>query len=564
MGMRTDGDRSLESKRAGKMGGENQGKEKDELSGTWNPTLARLNASVRRVIDLVVRNASVVALILYITGSFGALLALSNAGRPGGLDEKAFQLSVASPQLGATKAADIMRMYHTQKDLPSDSMVGDAQRMWNECEKQWHPSAGRRHGLVWYDGGNNVVYDVIEATRTDATESLMLVIPYHPRLASSRIGMAVGHGLGWYLQEQEWLAKNVVIAYIDASKSSSGVEKSLEAFLSSVMDRRIGRILQAVVLDITRVGVEAKDQAVSSVPSASLKVHGWDGRLPNLDLFVATRQLAETHFASREKITVHGASTPKDSAWNKGWALLRFFLHHGLGISDGVHGALLDRGIDALTVELSYQANNAHLIGVLQMSEGLVRGLNNLHERLHHATGLYALGGAGLVIDIGMYTVCPVLLTLACALKAHQLSNADHIAGNRYLTWNQAVRWTVGIACGAVALYINGRLVARHGFAGRTLPSMEVLKLSAIAFGRIAVLGASISECFVVRADGNREDGNRVDVDCGGATQARCLLRRYATVAWALCGASVVLTLYRWSLAWLMLTVCLPLIVTVD
>ena len=70
MGKRTDGDRSLKSTKAGKMGGENQGKEKDELSGTWNPTLARLNASVRRVIDLVVRNASVVALILYITGSF--------------------------------------------------------------------------------------------------------------------------------------------------------------------------------------------------------------------------------------------------------------------------------------------------------------------------------------------------------------------------------------------------------------------------------------------------------------------------------------------------------------
>ena len=519
---------------------------------------AKETTKLRRVLglslSLVLRHASFLAVVLYLTGSLAGLSALSFAGRPGGLDEKAFQLSVASTRLGATKAADVMRLYHARTDLESDhgnynNMLEEARAMWNECETQWQSTPSRRHRLAWHRGGRDVVYDVIEATRADGTESLLVVIPYSPVPASSSIGMALGHGLGWYLQEQEWLAKNVVIVYVDVSKPSSkfGVEEALDAFLSSVVDRLIGQIVQGVVLDFTKGGMEAAP-AAPSAPSASIKVHGWNGRLPNLDLFVATRQLAGTHFASRERITVHGASTPGDPAWNKGRALLRFVSHHGIGIADGAHGTLLDRGIDALTVELSFQPTNANLRGALQMAEGLVRGLNNLHERLHHATGLYALGGASVVIDIGMYTACPTLLALACALKAYQLTRAKGGVGTTYVTWNQAVRWFVGLVCGAAALYVNGHVLARHytNSAGGGPPLTDAFKSCAVAFGRIAISGVCITEFFKVR----RHGGESLTV------------RRDAALAWALCGVSVVLILYRWSLAWMLLTVCLPFIIT--
>ncbi len=520
------------------------------------PKETSIHLKLRRVLGLLLRHASFLSAVLYLTGSLAGLLALSSAGRPGGLDEKAFQLSVASPRLGATRAADVMRLYHERKELASEveseNMLEDARAMWNECETQWQPTPGRRHGLAWHRGDGDVVYDVIEATRADGTESLLVVIPYSPVPASARIGMAVGHGLGWHLQEQEWLAKNVVVVYVDVSKSSPkfGLDKSLDMFLSSVVDRRIGRIVQAVVLDFTKGGTEAAWAA----PSAALKVHGWNGRLPNLDMLVATRQLAETHFASRERITVHDASTPRDLAWNKARALLRFVCHHGTGIADGGHAALLDRGIDALTVELSFQPTNANLRGALQMAEGLVRGLNNLHERLHHATGLYALGGASVVIDIGMYTACPSLLALACALKAYQLTRARGGAGTTYMTWNQAVRWAVGLVCGAAGLYVNGHVLARYAnTAGVGPPLADALKSCAVAFGRIAVFGMSLTEFFAAYDDGKQQ---------GGKNGEESLIRRDATTAWTLCGVSVVLILYRWSLAWMLLTVCLPFILT--
>jgi hypothetical protein len=463
---------------------------------------------------------------------------------------------VAVPRLGATKTADVMRLHHERRDAANESfnMLEEARAMWNACETQWQPAAGRRHGLVWHRGGGDVVYDVIEATRADGTEALLLVIPYSPVSASASIGMAVGHGLGWYLQEQEWLAKNVVIAYVDVSESPSkfSVEKSLNAFLSSVVDRRIGRIVQAVVLDLSNKGGA---EAAPAAPSAAIKVHGWNGRLPNLDLFISIRQLTETHFASRERITVHGASTPKDLAWKKARALLRFVSLHGAGIADGAHGALLDRGIDALTVELSFQQTNANLRGALQMAEGVVRGLNNLHERLHHATGLYALGGASVVIDIGMYTACPTLLALACALKAYQLSRANRGVGATYIGWNQAVRWAVGLACASAALYVNGHVLARHTSTGGGPPSADTLKSCAVAFGRIGVLGVSIAEFFTTHVDRKDEGGKR---------RAQSLVRRDTATACTLCGVSVVLILYRWSLAWMLLTVCLPFILTID
>jgi len=561
------------------------------------PASARWKAALLRALELAVRHASLISMLLYLTGSLGGLLALTSAGRPGGVDEKAFTLGVVMPQLGATKTADVMRLYHLQKDAPTTgSMLGDVRAMWNECEAHWHRSEGRRHGLAWYEiasdpdgarratanvtqddaqnytGRYDVVYDVVEATRADGTESVLLVVPLGDEGMGTGVrtgmGVAVGHGLAWYLQEQEWLAKNAVVTYVDVSKSS--VETAVAALLERAVDRRIGHIGQAVVLDL-RVAGEGEGEGDSSGDNArnegrssvSIKVHGWNGRLPNLDLFVLARKLAESYVTAGPEVTVHGASTLADSTWNKGLALARFVSHHGFGLADGGHGALLDRGIDALTVELSFPTTNANLKGVLQMADALVRELNNLHERLHHATGLYALAGAGVVIDIGMYTVCPAMLAVACALKAYQLSCSKGGEDAVYVTWNQAVRWVVGLLCAAAALYANGHIMAASRLKSSTLlstsstvspslssllPSPDVLATCAVAFCRIALFGVVMSELFIVRGVLKHEEARNVRWD--------------AFAAWALCGVSVFLILYRWSLAWMLLTAFLPVIVT--
>ena len=553
--------------------------------------LPKWKAALRRALDLVTRHASAIAMVLYLTGSVGGLLALTTAGRPGGVDEKAFTLGVARPQLGATKATDVMRLYHVQKDISTGSVLGDARAMWNECETHWLRADGRRHGLAWYGAGDGedirgagvsaeredmldtgtttttmtttrtrtgvshgIAYDVVEATRSDGTESVLVVVPFTP--FAGAMGMAVGHGLAWYLQEQEWLAKNVIIAYVDLSKSS--LVTSVEEFLSTVEDRRIGLIGQAIILDLRVLGSMSD---VETPSGTSIKVHGWNGRLPNLDLFIVTRKLAEAYVAG-SKVTVHGASTLADSTWNKASALTRFLFHHGFGLADGGHGALLDQGIDALTVELSFQGTISSLTGVLQMTESLVRELNNLHERLHHATGLYALAGASAVVDIGTYTACPAMLAIACALKAYQLTQAAGVEDTTrasHVSWNYAVRWIVWLASAAVALYVNG-----HIFAARRITSSAILgpmssssmaktallpgvvATCAMAFCRIALVGAIISGLFVTRGIGGAADKVRWD----------------AAVAWALCGVSVFLILYRWSLAWMVLVAFLPMILT--
>ena len=578
----------------------------DEAGQLQNPkkTTARWKAALLRALELAVRHASLISMLLYLTGSLGGLLALTSAGRPGGVDEKAFTLGVVTPQLGATKTADVMRLYHLRKDAPTTgSMLGDVRAMWNECEAHWHRSEGRRHGLAWYEiasgpdgargatanvtqddaqnrrGRYDVVYDVVEATRADGTESVLLVVPLGDEWtgagagvmtrARTGMGVAVGHGLAWYLQEQEWLAKNVIVAYVDVSKSS--VETGVAALLERAMDRRIGHIGQAVVLGL-RVAGEGEGEGDSGGDNArnegrssvSIKVHGWNGRLPNLDLFVVARKLAEAYVTAGPEVTVHGASTLADSTWNKGLALARFVSHHGFGLADGGHGALLDRGIDALTVELSFPKTNAKLKGVLQMTDALVRELNNLHERLHHATGLYALAGAGVVIDIGMYTVCPAMLAVACALKAYQLSCSKGGEDAVYVTWNQAVRWVVGLLCAAAGLYANGHVMAASRLKSSTLlstsstvspssslsslSSPDVLATCAVAFCRIALVGVVMSELFIVRGVLKHEEARNVRWD--------------AFAAWALCGVSAFLILYRWSLAWMLLTALLPVIVT--
>jgi hypothetical protein len=493
-----------------------------------------LQRKLRGFLSFVVRHASAVALVMYLSGSLGGLLALTSAGRPGGVDEKAFQLGVATPQLGATKTADVMRLFHVQKDMSAESMLEDVRAVWEHCETHWYHAPGRRHRLRWY-GGQHVVYDVVEATRADGTESVLLVIPY------TKMGVAMGHGLGWYLQEQEWLAKNVAILYVNTTAAS--VESSVSRWLQTSVDPRIGQIQQAVVLD-----VDDKDHAGNG---ASIRVHGWNGRLPNLDLFMVARKSAEMHFTSNSKIKVHDASTQSDPALNKVAALARFVARHGLGLADGGHSALLDQGIDALTVQLLFQKSNSSLKGALQMIEGIVRALNNLHERLHHATGLYALAGAYVVIDIGMYTVCPALLLLAGVLKAYQLTlfGLSPSSKDPRITWNEAVRWTVGCASAAAALYVNAHTLARHR-AEEGHASLEMVGSSVLGVSRIA-LGAFILSKFL--ADPEHDHGK--DGPPGW-------VRRDAALAWALCVVSAVLILYRWSLAWMLLSLVLPFFLT--
>jgi glycosylphosphatidylinositol transamidase len=122
------------------------------------------------------------------------------------------------------------------------------------------------------------------------------------------------------------------------------------------------------------------------------------------------------------------------------------------------HASALDRGIDSLTVQVHISGNEtadkqaAHLSDYVQKTEAVIRGLSNLHERLHHSTSLYIVPTEGKFVKHEEYLVPNLLLLIPLVIRALTLALFDiprfHLG---------AVRWAVTVTLvGTVAVALIG------------------------------------------------------------------------------------------------------------
>mmetsp|Transcript_1096 Transcript_1096/g.3245 ORF Transcript_1096/g.3245 Transcript_1096/m.3245 type:complete len:508 (-) Transcript_1096:54-1577(-) len=168
---------------------------------------------------------------------------------------------------------------------------------------------------------------------------------------------------------------------------------------------RAGQIHQAF-------GIETPHGMKSFKKSRSImfvKLHGWNGALPNQDIFEVAKFASRTGRGTGSGFSVHGthvidtAKTTKLEKWvehTKAWT--SFAKLSVVGKPTGVHSAFKVRSIDAFTMVYSkdeggvdevrdHRIENYLASGIAL--ETAIRACNNLVEQLHHARFEYVLIG---------------------------------------------------------------------------------------------------------------------------------------------------------------------------
>lgn len=537
--------------------------------------MATRSEKLHRLWDWVQRNMVLLIGLLYMGGSVPGLMSMPFAAHPGRIDEKALQLGVAYPQFGVTRASDVVALRARATSRLSQGWKGgvdvghEARVMWDGMH--WKSDAkNRQHYLAWNSNSTAYVYDVVEGTRSDGTESILLVFPVRcstdDGANAASLAMSVGHGLSWYLQDQEWLAKNVIVAYVDVSRYA-GVHQGMDDLLSIMpRDRRAGQIQQSIIIDI-------QDGSVDWLDSSSIKVHGWNGQVPNFDMFLVARKSIEL-FAPKLAVWAERRSskgTDTSRYYSSVLSLARFVGKHAFGLSDGGHALLLERSIDALTVEFTstrkaasktFSSEIEGMKSVLQVCEGMVRALNNLQERLHHSTALYALAGPVSVIDIAVYMACPGLLLIAQCMKSYRSVTCIMSQRSKSIAWDSAVGAAILILTALLGLYL----------------AMQAMAVSYIVNGKAIVYSIGVvwdvfrNLCMmiVVMIVLWKFCAHWVDIwanptashpDKNSATRHRGDDIRATKAAFSVLVSSLAacLLLYRWSLAWILLSITVPL-----
>lgn len=201
---------------------------------------------------------------------------------------------------------------------------------------------------------------------------------------------------------------------------------------------------------------EAAGGRSAAAGSAEVAVHGRGGQLPNMDLYYLVKRNLDLHTglpaalraseaphppAVRRSIAaaadLAGALWPSAAAAARRHAaelqtLAAFASQQASGRATGAHAAFLARQIDAATLTLrlhgaaeqpaSRQGSgrgtvtpqvHAAASAALTAAEMVLRTFNNLEERLHHSTALYALLSPSRFVPVGAYLAPPGCLLLA-------------------------------------------------------------------------------------------------------------------------------------------------------
>jgi hypothetical protein len=210
---------------------------------------------------------------------------------------------------------------------------------------------------------------------------------------------------------------------------------------------------QALVLEVAAPAGGGGDGA----SSAELRMHGAGGLLPNLDLYYLIKRNLDLHTslpvglkdsgvlpaavrrgldAAARAAAAAAAATPAAAARyaSELQTLAGFAAQQASGRGDGGHAPFLARQVDGATLALrlpaaaargplpgspkAQQRAAAAATAALTATEMVLRTFNNLEERLHHSTALYALVAPSRFVSVGAYLAPPGAALLAALAQA--------------------------------------------------------------------------------------------------------------------------------------------------
>nr|CAB3250415.1 glycosylphosphatidylinositol anchor attachment 1 protein [Phallusia mammillata] len=273
-------------------------------------------------------------------------------------------------------------------------------------------------GNARIQNGTNI-YGIVRAPRSASTECIVINIPILNN--KHNFGMGIVLALAKEMRKQFYWAKDVIFLFTE--HGSFGARAWLNAYHGIVsypvsanqLPARAGSIQSAFT-------VHMEEDAVSFI---NLLVEGYNGQLPNLDLFNVAVRLIKIHgmAVSVNYEFVPRQSSAMDDIKSHLGATLKMMKKQVTGTSSGNHGEFIRHGIEAITLQTVYnpQWGNAGFVRLGRVIEGISRSLNNLLERFHQSFFFYILPSTDNYISIGMYMPPLGLMLAAAAIKALSL-----------------------------------------------------------------------------------------------------------------------------------------------
>jgi glycosylphosphatidylinositol transamidase len=282
----------------------------------------------------------------------------------------------------------------------------------------------------------------------------------------------------------DWLAKTVfIVAPRDTLNVSQAVDLFLDVYLGPAPTSHAttsalplpagltaGALLrQLIVWDqvMNTTTTTTAAMPLRPLPVIRMLPQGRQGVLPNMDLVSVVRAALLRSAGSNVDVPIHPYDMERqvwysrlDSVCHWIWgtacpaseALLNmFWFQQSLRSSQhrpAPHASALDRGIDALTVQLVLptatiqaptRATAAKLSAAMEIT---LRSLSNLHERLHHSTSLYLMLDADHFVKHEEYLVPNLLLLIPLILRAVTLILAE-LKGVDWKTVGRVVESTI-------------------------------------------------------------------------------------------------------------------------
>ncbi|EPY53415.1 GPI-anchor transamidase complex subunit Gaa1 [Schizosaccharomyces cryophilus OY26] len=280
-----------------------------------------------------------------------------------------------------------------------------------------------------YHQGSNF-YTVFRSPRGDATESLLLCVPWKDYEGYyNEAGLALAISLMKYFQGWSLWSKDIILLIPDHPVSGT------YAFLSAYHDQtpagynidrlwfKAGTIQAALAMELPRKGYNND--------VAEILYQAANGQLPNLDLFNAVAKIFMSSFMYSLKLQgeVYNAYTPSDY-FSRLKALTRGMASQAVSNLTNAHSLFPQYKIDALTVRI--EAGDPFTFDMTrcgQAIESSFRSLNNLLEHLHQSYFFYFLLNQFTFVSIGDYMPAVLLIAASLMIGAyrHWISHPKHV-----------------------------------------------------------------------------------------------------------------------------------------
>lgn len=296
------------------------------------------------------------------------------------------------------------------------------------------------------DGTN--IYAIIRGERSTSSESIVVCIPfkYHSKSHNTLPGIGLGLAITKYFSTKTYWAKDFIILFVD--REETGASMWLDSYHDTGYDveplpDRSGPIQAAIVLEL--YGRE--------ISRMNVKIQGFMGQLPNLDLFNIVIELAAREFVTPY---FHNRSLPFDMDFTQLYrhhleTAWEFMKTQATMQSDGLHGLFLNYAIQALTLEGPRNDNDklmtATMLNVGRLIEGVCRSLNNLIERFNRSYYFYIILSLRRFTSIGYYMIWFCTLISPLVIKSVVIYKSEfYMSGNKFVGF----RASIILACALV------------------------------------------------------------------------------------------------------------------